>query len=596
MSVKVYNANSEEYWYVHISNYFGLRDVHGIFRGDSDPEVEFKGFRYNAYDLDDWLYEVFLDEKDEWEHTHDEPFFTDDFDTWAAENTDMIYFNLCISEPIKKRKHSKSKSTSTPHHTMLTDNEKRILSLIPKLKDHNDIVEQYQDCVVQEDWDAHHAANITLSDTIDDYQVLRVYDVEIDWTDPIEKATDEELKAIEDAQDKGNYYDGEWEELLMRLDKDGINPYHDYEIGEYQQYWLNVKTGEVVFLGKIFNDDPDYCDFEAEWEIIGESDERHIKFAHKFRNSFGSHYMDVAIHPLLIERGYTGMNACDWSYGCGEEEYRTDEANFFRNMKRQVGWLEFITNIAQGGEWERRLKMYGLHTYINMVSNIDIEIQDRYLKAVKIAKRNHYEPADKDMWRDMVKALIWLDKDVSNSFYVCPTDLHEAHDRWLKLYNRKKEEIEAKRMVELAKGRNEKYVERVGKYLDCKVSTDELDIFVCPSTMAMAEEGNAMHHCVYRMEYYKRETSLIVFVRDKWNARIATSEIRTNTWTIAQTRGMCNREPYFNGENYLAKINELITNELIPQLKQASKHITRIIPLNTNTAVAEQPTQVALAA
>lgn len=57
------------------------------------------------------------------------------------------------------------------------------------------------------------------------------------------------------------------------------------------------------------------------------------------------------------------------------------------------------------------------------------------------------------------------------------------------------------------------------------------------------DEGEAMHHCVYRNEYFKKRDSLILSVRDADGARIATVEYDLRRYRILQDRGPCNKVP-----------------------------------------------------
>ena len=49
-----------------------------------------------------------------------------------------------------------------------------------------------------------------------------------------------------------------------------------------------------------------------------------------------------------------------------------------------------------------------------------------------------------------------------------------------------------------------------------------------------------MHHCVYRMGYYKRPESLILSARDRGGNRLETVEVNLNTFSVVQSRGLQN--------------------------------------------------------
>lgn len=58
--------------------------------------------------------------------------------------------------------------------------------------------------------------------------------------------------------------------------------------------------------------------------------------------------------------------------------------------------------------------------------------------------------------------------------------------------------------------------------------------------LTKAEEGTAMHHCVYQMGYYKKLNSLILSAKDNQGNRIETVEVNTLTFEVVQSRGVCN--------------------------------------------------------
>lgn len=49
-----------------------------------------------------------------------------------------------------------------------------------------------------------------------------------------------------------------------------------------------------------------------------------------------------------------------------------------------------------------------------------------------------------------------------------------------------------------------------------------------------------MHHCVYRMKYYKKPESLILSARDKEGKRLETVEVSLKTFKVVQSRGLQN--------------------------------------------------------
>ena len=54
------------------------------------------------------------------------------------------------------------------------------------------------------------------------------------------------------------------------------------------------------------------------------------------------------------------------------------------------------------------------------------------------------------------------------------------------------------------------------------------------------EEGEAMHHCVFKMGYYKHDHTLLLSAR-KAGKRLETIEVNTESWKVVQSRGLQNQ-------------------------------------------------------
>ena len=60
------------------------------------------------------------------------------------------------------------------------------------------------------------------------------------------------------------------------------------------------------------------------------------------------------------------------------------------------------------------------------------------------------------------------------------------------------------------------------------------------SVAEMAEEGTEMHHCVFNMEYYKKNDSLILSARDEAGNRLETVEVCLSSLKVMQCFGRSN--------------------------------------------------------
>jgi hypothetical protein len=180
--------------------------------------------------------------------------------------------------------------------------------------------------------------------------------------------------------------------------------------------------------------------------------------------------------------------------------------------------------------------------------------------------RHGYKIKDASLWLDMVEALHKCGRDTRNPKYICPDNIFEAHDKAM---------IEdAKRLDRIAKAKDarekekicksilenkkilQRYEDRVGKYLGVVVKKGDLTIQPLQDIKAFYDEGQAMHHCVFKNEYYKKDGVLVLSAR-KAGARMETIELSTKTWTIIQSRGRFNKN-----SAYHKRIVELMNNNI----------------------------------
>ncbi len=64
----------------------------------------------------------------------------------------------------------------------------------------------------------------------------------------------------------------------------------------------------------------------------------------------------------------------------------------------------------------------------------------------------------------------------------------------------------------------------------------------------IAEEGEAMHHCVFDAEYYRKSDSLILSARDRNGSRLETIEVNLRTFKVVQSRAKFNKISDFHAE------------------------------------------------
>lgn len=164
-----------------------------------------------------------------------------------------------------------------------------------------------------------------------------------------------------------------------------------------------------------------------------------------------------------------------------------------------------------------------------------------YAHSIRIAMRNRYIVKDASMWMDYLGLLSYFHLDTHNAHYVCPANLKAEHDRLLARKKRIEEKIALEKKIAEVQKWEAKYKESKGKFFGICFGNEDIVITVIKSVAEMAEEGEAMHHCVFQMEYYKRSDSLILSAKDKAGKRIETIEIDLKTFKVVQSRGVCNK-------------------------------------------------------
>lgn len=164
-----------------------------------------------------------------------------------------------------------------------------------------------------------------------------------------------------------------------------------------------------------------------------------------------------------------------------------------------------------------------------------------YAHAIRVANRNKYVVRDASLWYDYLELLTYFHLDTHNAHYVCPAKLLEARDRLLARKQRHEARIERERRIAEAQQWEAQYKENMGRFFGIRIVGGDIVISVIDSVLGIAEEGAAMHHCVYKMDYHKKPHSLIMSARDKQGNRIETIELNLRTFKVVQSRGVCNK-------------------------------------------------------
>ena len=165
---------------------------------------------------------------------------------------------------------------------------------------------------------------------------------------------------------------------------------------------------------------------------------------------------------------------------------------------------------------------------------------NRYWDSIKICMRNNYIVDDSKYYFDYLDLLIFFNKDLHNSHYVCPKNLIKEHDRLVvkkrNIQNKQSEEKKRKKAIE----DEAEFRKLKAQFFGLIFSDDLIEVKVLESVNEFMAEGDALHHCVFTNAYYLKPDSL-VFSAKIGGERIETVEVSIKQMKVVQSRGLLNK-------------------------------------------------------
>lgn len=314
-------------------------------------------------------------------------------------------------------------------------------------------------------------------------------------------------------------------------------------ISEIMQRWVST-SGDYVIIAKQRN----ICFYNISWAYDSEMQVRQIP--------------DKYYYNGIDREGFCEMRVRRWherllhvSYDKGQT--KLDVFTYIRAMMSST-YAETLFKMG-------RLELFAVCAERNLFRNSEI------VAAMRIALRNKFDiEKDATLWLDYVETLYKLKKDLHSPAYVCPKDLHSAHDlylqRWRRIEAEKQRRLDQKRMLEKimrAKKQNEAYIKRMKKFFGLQLTDGDITIHVLKDIEEFAAEASVMEHCVFQNEYYNHPQSLIMSAQVN-GKRTETVEVSLSSFTISQSRGHKNMP-----SKYHKRIVSLVNNSM-PLIKQAA--------------------------
>lgn len=231
-----------------------------------------------------------------------------------------------------------------------------------------------------------------------------------------------------------------------------------------------------------------------------------------YAETYGDKIPYSKLHPLVKRTGFSldmqfsNVKGSKWSFR--EAIVRAFNSNFYETLIKSKFWYSAC-----------------------------LDFSDCQKKALFIAIRHNLSIDDFSLFNDTVRLMEDFGMDWHNPKLLA--DFHRQHDIALK----KKMKMDSFSEFEKIKLAEPDYSSLHGKYLNIAFSNGDLNFHVLQSVSEFYEEGEAMHHCVYKCQYYLKPDTLIFSVRDSKNHRIATIEYDLLSNSILQCRGVCNECP-----------------------------------------------------
>lgn len=308
-----------------------------------------------------------------------------------------------------------------------------------------------------------------------------------------------------------------------------------YQATEVIQHFLNEKAEIATFSMKANSMSYAYDQWIYSSKLELETSEGTRAINRSYIGAYKS-YPRQKVIPILTRNGYTGNT-------CGHGSHV-----FFKILITQPE----IETLLKAGQF-------------SLIENW--RTSKPHWDSIKICLRNGYHVQDATIWTDYLELLKRYKKDLRNSVYVCPADLHTEHNALMKRRNKEVEEIrrrqeyalrianeEEKKRKEAAMQENQqKYAELKSKFFSIGFTDGKYTVSVLQNVEEFKKESDALNHCVFGNEYYKKPDSLILSARIDGEP-IETAEISLKDFRIVQCRGYDNK-PTLHHREILRLIN-----------------------------------------
>ena len=106
---------------------------------------------------------------------------------------------------------------------------------------------------------------------------------------------------------------------------------------------------------------------------------------------------------------------------------------------------------------------------------------ETYWDTIKIANRNGYKVNHSQMWIVYIKMLERCGRDIQSPKYICPANLQEEHDRYVKKVNILEDKKKRAEDIRKAQEREVSFKEQKEKFFGIRINDGEIELKVLES-------------------------------------------------------------------------------------------------------------------
>jgi len=224
----------------------------------------------------------------------------------------------------------------------------------------------------------------------------------------------------------------------------------------------------------------------------------------------------------------------------------TIKRNGFKNSTQHIHPVTLFQQLLTNPKAETLMKANEIELLRYLCSS-DQRAEDvkRYWNTIKIANRKGYKVKDSVMWVDYIKMLERSGKDIQSPRYICPANLKEEHDRYVRKLQTIQEKAKRAEDIRKAQERETSFKEQKEKFFGIRINDGEIEVKVLESVEEYRQEAESQHICLFSAAYDQREDSLIFSARIDGRI-IETIEVDLKTLKVVQSRGVCNQNTEYH--------------------------------------------------